>query len=1711
MNSDLANKSKSLLTFLRATATLRRKRIPAYGRDDKVLWFCDVPTDRPECHSPFNADEPGEMADLWLEVRKKRMPIRPVLPEAVNDWIRPQDLDQVREEPDLLTEITVLVEKNVPDPGSPPDSGRTVIERVPEVQRLQDHPEVQDAWLEYLVNRWSPWAKEMRRWQEAQQVYEDVDYMHRRLEEAEERYELVMGIGLLQWRDPNGTAVKRHLLTAPAEISLDAARGVLTVVPAASFETFRIEVDMLELGRQPRLEGTGLEDLLEDLDIQAWDRSKVGKILRIIANRAAPDVEVDENSSKPFERTDESFRVVYAPALVLRERRPTSYEELIARFLQATEGEPTLPTTQPWERFLLEGEQSPAIPGVSLESGIQRGNGAYTLYFPRPANEEQKQIAERLSVRPQVLVKGPPGTGKSLTIANLICHLLANGERVLVTAHAQKALTVLRDKLPDDVRSLCVTALGSTREDQRLLENSVRGILSRKNEWRGAKWAEHDTERLEQQLKELQNQGAKVDRQLRDCREAETHTHTLWGGYHGTAARIARRIEEDRESFGWLPDLSKPDSECPLNHAEIEFLTEIHVSLSAERLNELRADVGDFPLPDPQAFKEAVQRFVDAERSAEEACADLPQEELGKLQHFPDAALEACRTFLNDLEPLATRASRVLGNVTEEILKDLLVGREERWSRLAKEAAELLKSAGGLAEQIGRAHVEPPANLDPSRVLVDAHRRLDHFQKGGRQGWGFLAPRVVRETAYLEGCCRIDGQALRGIHSLETLVAFLKFKGLVDQFCQTWPIPPNFNDQDPRLSFREADDLAQELDRLLSLFRGGAAGALGIVPAPEREALSAPEGRNTRIRIVEAEIAKRQADRAGNQLEAWKDAIRVLPHSPAHACMAALEHAIDERDPQKWNGAWEKREALKAEKARFGRYSKLCARLEAACPGLEGLLDSNQGNPDWKHRLSNLDGAWAWAAARAWLLNVVEGDAYLRLENQRHQLTEKIERKIEELAALKAWRAFFNRLDEHTEQSLTAWTRAVSRIGGGKGIYAYRHRRTARKYLMECIPKVPAWIMPLHKLWETIDPTPGVFDTAIVDEASQAGVEALALLLLAKRIIVVGDDKQNSPEAVGVREDDIARLARDHLREFRFRDEFRPDTSLFDHAERAFGNLISLREHFRCVPEIIRFSNDLCYTDAPLIPLRQAPPNRLSPLRTTFVNEGSCEGEGQRIINRAEAERIVETIRECIADEAYEGKTMGVIILQGHAQAEVIEKMLVEALEPKVREERKLRCGVPATFQGDERDVIFLSLVIAPNHSYRALTGPADQRRFNVGASRAKDQMWLFHSVRQSDLSRDDLRWKLLHYVSNPGQAGLDGVFEELERLEREARRTPRQMGEQPDPYESWFEVDVALQLLRRKYRLRPQYDAAGYRIDIVVEGLDNRLAVECDGDAWHGAEEYEHDMARQLQLVRAGWAFVRIRESEFYANRSSAVQQIVDECEQMGIRPTDQEEETELSEPEQNDTAVLENAERAGDDERLDHTQLEDESLSETEPPRDGGALAEHSTTGGFPDPREASPANVRAALGQIIQKEGPLNKALIFRLYVEGCPSLSRAGKTVRSALNRALWAMQKASKIQVEDELGDRSIEGQVIRLAGTPKVRERRAGARELHEIPPSELCLVFERLAGSAGSATQDGEFLSRAVLEQYGYSRLTEKRRAYLAKVLERWHSKSGT
>ncbi len=476
---------------------------------------------------------------------------------------------------------------------------------------------------------------------------------------------------------------------------------------------------------------------------------------------------------------------------------------------------------------------------------------------------------------------------------------------------------------------------------------------------------------------------------------------------------------------------------------------------------------------------------------------------------------------------------------------------------------------------------------------------------------------------------------------------------------------------------------------------------------------------------------------------------------------------------------------------------------------------------------------------------------------------------------MQAWTFCFTRLQEEHRRHLVGWQQAIKRIGKGTGKSAPRHRRDAQQHLNKCREAIPAWVMPLHRLWDTVDPSPGMFDAIIVDEASQCGPDSLPLMYLGKKLLVVGDDQQISPEAVGIDDNSRRQLIQEHLHDFEHADSFDMESSLFAHGCRRFGNRIVLREHFRCMPEIIRFSNDLCYHDTPLIPLRQYPPDRLEPLTIIHVPSGYREGDGARAMNRPEAEALVKRVIQCCQDERYNEKTMGVITLQGTAQAQIIESMLVKELGAEEMEKRRLICGTPSHFQGDEREIIFLSMVAAPNERIGPLTTESYKRRFNVAASRAKDQMWLFHTATRNDLIDACLRKQLLEFFNNPESQITQALGEEAEQLREKARFANRGIEKPPNPYDSWFEVDVCLAIAARGYRIVPQYPIAGKHIDLVVEGNKSQLAVECDGDHWHGADKHQEDMERQRKLERAGWRFYRIRGSSFNANPEAAMESL--------------------------------------------------------------------------------------------------------------------------------------------------------------------------------------------------------------------------------------------
>ena len=510
--------------------------------------------------------------------------------------------------------------------------------------------------------------------------------------------------------------------------------------------------------------------------------------------------------------------------------------------------------------------------------------------------------------------------------------------------------------------------------------------------------------------------------------------------------------------------------------------------------------------------------------------------------------------------------------------------------------------------------------------------------------------------------------------------------------------------------------------------------------------------------------------------------------------------------------------------------------------------------------------AWNWRQA-VLFLDAIDGHHKVReLFEERKALTTALARTYQDLVAEKTWLGVFHNSPDIVLRALQAYLAAIRAIGKGTGVRAAMYRRDARSAMSRAYSAVPCWVLPHWRVSEAIPADVGLFDLVVVDEASQSDISCLPALLRGKKILVVGDDKQVSPSAVGLATQVISDLRARFLQAIPQGELMTPERSFYDLAQVVFaGNSVMLKEHFRCVPAIIEFSNREFY-QGDIRPLRVSKANeRLDPpLVDVFVKGGYRKGD----VNDPEAKAIVDEIESILADPLFNGRSIGVVTLLGTSQAARIHEMVSARISPIDVVARKIAIGPPPVFQGRERDIMLVSMVLGPGD--RAAANRADMhQRFNVALSRARDRMYLFRSVGETEFREDTLNGKLISHFKQPFRQDVKKVQALRERCE------------------SGFEFEMFDELVKRSFRVEPQVRCGGYRIDFVVEGNEGRrLAIECDGDRFHGPGQWQDDMVRQRVLERAGWTFWRCFASSFVRRREAVLADLMQTLQTLGIEP---------------------------------------------------------------------------------------------------------------------------------------------------------------------------------------------------------------------------------
>ena len=1451
-----------IFNYLLEFSKLRTKPIRNIETDVKnyleKIWFGDLPTN---LDTVSFKDEVNSNDEYWIKVSKPLfVPEKPVFPckdKQLLDWI---DIDSfAKNEPKLLEGI--------------------IIEGV--ITSISSYPEITDKFIDFVAYEWEKdkeeylglleiYSSSMEEYNEKNSIYRKFFALQNKASQFEDEFELMFCTGLLNFQEDNEhSKIFRHLFVQKAEIEfLDTKSETCIIVSPSQQNEIIIELDSVLdiLDSELLVSAKSVADSIikNSENLIEICNSSCFELITSFSKRFHPDGSFVEHLNKPTE-TPSFPTVFFSPALILRKRNTKSLTNLYENIINdITELGPDLNIPQlndivynP-DDLIIEDRESKENEGNILNDNI--------LYFPLRYNDEQEEIVNRLANNRKVLVQGPPGTGKSHTIANLICHLLSKGKKVLVTAQTKRALEVLKEKMPQEFQNLTVSLLSGDSASVKEVNGNVQ-VINEKLSTLNVDMTRVNIRNLENEYHELQKQYSLNRNAWIDKRSSSVSEFEISGVYRGTELEIAEKLETQKNDFDWFKDpLPNTIQEAIEFIPYILNLYELSIVFNKEKLEILNSPI---PLIDNLlSLTEFNQLISIKNRFSNDYHLNIEEYELKSLE-IDENKISAVQ---DELYKIKGKISQIELSVHFENSLILLKRKKVELSKKLLQSARLLSQFNfDVLKSLHREFdLEIPTNISLVGLKSNLKTVLKYVESGNSLSSFIFKLKTKIGISEIKSAYQfilsisINGGICDTKEKLNAAIAYLDFKQDFEELELLWNIKSNTK---LYIQFEKFQGLTNDLSNFIS-----------VTEEIEQSIDFISNNSNIEISNLEAdyiescleEFKKNSLKIQFNELLIKRNLVLVyLQEFESSSLAKKIVEAFKLDDYILYQNTLNELEEFYLEKGQLNEFENLRLILSNVFPILiDDILKKKLGLIE----IQNLLSAFNFKNAQSELSELILNSNHLNEERSIEEIEGKIGKLIAKLASTKAWLKIVENLkaNQSLKKDLQAWVMAMGKIGKtGTSKTALKFKKEAQALMEKCQKSIPCWIMPLYKVAETVFPQRDMYDYVIIDEASQLGPDALFLLYISKKIIIVGDDKQTSPEYVGVNAEVMTPHINMHLNNIPYNKFYGTEFSFFDHATIFCDGMIVLREHFRCMPEIIEFSNKHFYApeNKGLYPLKQFSENRLDPLVNIYCPDGYTNGIGSNITNLVEAERIAEMIKEIVEDPKYVNKTIGVISLQGNSQSQIIENKTLNLINEIEFRNRKIICGNSASFQGDERDIILLSLITSVNHKRTSLTTPQDQRRYNVAVSRAKEQIILFHSVQLEDLKPHDLRYLLLDHFVNYAPTNL-ATSQVINRV----------LGNQPSPFDSWFEVDVYNEIVNKGYSVIPQYEVVKghYRIDLVVllpSGV--KIAIECDGDKFHGPEEFQSDLNRQKTLERCGWQFFRVRGSEYYSNRKEAMKDL--------------------------------------------------------------------------------------------------------------------------------------------------------------------------------------------------------------------------------------------
>ncbi|MCB9885711.1 MAG: DUF3320 domain-containing protein [Planctomycetes bacterium] len=1089
----------------------------------------------------------------------------------------------------------------------------------------------------------------------------------------------------------------------------------------------------------------------------------------------------------------------------------------------------------PGERF---EQDQPEVPRGELDDVDPA-----EIFCPKDADSSQLAAVLAGAAGRTFVLEGPPGTGKSQTITNLIVQALANDKRVLFVAEKRAALEVVQRRLHEVGVAPFALELHSSKSGPRAVHDQLRRTLDFGARREPAEWR-RVAERLQQDRERLNGFVEALHRR-------REHGESVFDA-------MGRLVQLRLAGTVPLPALSLTDA-AAIERARAA-VTELHTA----------AGVLGVPVDEPwwgvergewtpATSREVEPKIVRLRAAAEalQAAADAFRAAL-----VGDAAFAGGDVSRAQLGPLLELA----GMFTAPSLPPGGLLRAADWATLEPTIAAWAK-AGARRDELWQPLAErwraELLDLDLDALLA----RYLHAQGAFFvvRWWRLRGPR--RELAAVAVGGRVGGVAAVRADLERARSARDEQRKLADGAAAAQVLGAAL--QDGRADWPKVLGWLQWVRAARGLLLQLAPGALAVPP----------------------ELLAAMAER----LDGLAEGSAVLPQriaalQQAHDEFAAARAAIVrylELDEDRAFAPAARADFLGAVTARCARWSDAVPRLRDHCAyvraaqtataaDLQPLVDAHASGALATTALPDVfERTWR----QAWLDGVHAAEAALaRFRGVEHERTiaefAELDQRAMRLAAEVAAARLAARLPQVRDTQV-----ASSELGIlERELKKQRRHKPVRRLCAE-IPNLlgklaPCLLMSPLSVVQYLGRGALPFDVVVFDEASQMPIwDAVPAIGRGRAAVIVGDSRQLPPTSF------FQRIEQG--------DEPQPDDlpedleSVLDECGAAGLPRMHLDWHYRSRHEsLIAFSNHHYYDNRLLTFPAPTPAAAGMGVRLQHVEGIYDRGGSQQ--NRIEAEALVAEVVAHLTDPARQRRSVGIVTFS-RAQQQLVEDLLDRArrerpeIEPFFANEHEpVFVKNLENVQGDERDTILFSICYGPDaagklyENYGPINAQGGERRLNVAVTRARRELVVFASMRADQVANRSAALGAKHL-----RAFLDYAERGQEALRAAVSVDPRADVESP------FEAEVKQALEQRGYEVHAQVGCSGYRIDLAV--VDARapgrylLGIECDGATYHSAATArDRDRLRAAVLSGLGWRLHRIWSTDFWQDPRGEIERAI-------------------------------------------------------------------------------------------------------------------------------------------------------------------------------------------------------------------------------------------